>query len=311
MGVAPVERPVASAAYSFVRFCGGAIGPYVALKLFGLAAGRPRARAVLVRRGDGGVGVVILAGGCARADPRAGGPPRDRRSTRPRRSWSATSTEDVPTRRQPWRHDRKERRSPLAGKASAMLHASGGETERGRTGARPARAPSARRRTRCPPGRPSYDPSRSRRGRSIAGRGNGGGQRSSSRGSPTRAGDPGATRSWRSSLRHGDEEEPGAVEGVRRRHHDLGVVVVVDVPAGDSRPEGGEARASAQSKVMLWIRTLIPPPSSHPGRRATTNARRGYAAARPHGVRSAACPATTAVSSSTPSPRAGCARTAT
>jgi MFS transporter, ACDE family, multidrug resistance protein len=36
MGAAPVERPVASAAYSFVRFCGGAIGPYVALKLFGL-----------------------------------------------------------------------------------------------------------------------------------------------------------------------------------------------------------------------------------------------------------------------------------
>ena len=35
MGVAPVERPVASAAYSFVRFCGGAVGPYVALKLFG------------------------------------------------------------------------------------------------------------------------------------------------------------------------------------------------------------------------------------------------------------------------------------
>jgi MFS transporter, ACDE family, multidrug resistance protein len=36
MGAAPVERPVASAAYSFVRFCGGAVGPYVALKLFGL-----------------------------------------------------------------------------------------------------------------------------------------------------------------------------------------------------------------------------------------------------------------------------------
>ncbi|WP_141014182.1 MFS transporter [Nocardioides sambongensis] len=33
MGSAPVERPVASAAYSFVRFTGGAIGPYVALKL--------------------------------------------------------------------------------------------------------------------------------------------------------------------------------------------------------------------------------------------------------------------------------------
>jgi ACDE family multidrug resistance protein len=37
MGAAPVERPVASAAYSFVRFCGGAVGPYVALKLFGEA----------------------------------------------------------------------------------------------------------------------------------------------------------------------------------------------------------------------------------------------------------------------------------
>ncbi|RYE74477.1 MAG: MFS transporter, partial [Myxococcales bacterium] len=34
MGSAPVERPVASAAYSFVRFTGGAIGPFVAMKLF-------------------------------------------------------------------------------------------------------------------------------------------------------------------------------------------------------------------------------------------------------------------------------------
>ena len=33
MGAAPVERPVASAAYSFLRFCGGAVGLYVALKL--------------------------------------------------------------------------------------------------------------------------------------------------------------------------------------------------------------------------------------------------------------------------------------
>ena len=34
MGAAPVERSVASAAYSFVRFTGGAVGPYVAMKLF-------------------------------------------------------------------------------------------------------------------------------------------------------------------------------------------------------------------------------------------------------------------------------------
>ncbi len=33
MGAAPVERPVASAAYSFLRFTGGAVGPYVALRL--------------------------------------------------------------------------------------------------------------------------------------------------------------------------------------------------------------------------------------------------------------------------------------
>ncbi|GAA1919280.1 MFS transporter [Nocardioides lentus] len=33
MGAAPVARPVASAAYSFVRFSGGALGPFVALKL--------------------------------------------------------------------------------------------------------------------------------------------------------------------------------------------------------------------------------------------------------------------------------------
>ncbi|MDN4172524.1 MFS transporter [Nocardioides sp. SOB77] len=33
MGAAPVDRPIASAAYSFVRFTGGAVGPYVALKL--------------------------------------------------------------------------------------------------------------------------------------------------------------------------------------------------------------------------------------------------------------------------------------
>lgn len=34
MGSAPVPRPVASAAYSFVRFAGGSIGPYLAGKLY-------------------------------------------------------------------------------------------------------------------------------------------------------------------------------------------------------------------------------------------------------------------------------------
>jgi MFS transporter, ACDE family, multidrug resistance protein len=60
MGAAPVERPVASAAYSFVRFSGGAVAPYAAGKLgenvsvhapFWMGAG-----AVLV-------GIAILSGG--------------------------------------------------------------------------------------------------------------------------------------------------------------------------------------------------------------------------------------------------------
>ena len=72
MGAAPVERPVASAAYSFVRFTGGAVGPYVALKLaehvdlhapfwFG---------AVAV-----GVGVVIVAAGSRTIDRALHGAP--------------------------------------------------------------------------------------------------------------------------------------------------------------------------------------------------------------------------------------------
>ena len=62
MGAAPVERPVASAAYSFVRFTGGAVGPYVALKLFGRA--RPHVHAPFwFGAARGRVGVVILAAG--------------------------------------------------------------------------------------------------------------------------------------------------------------------------------------------------------------------------------------------------------
>ena len=44
MGAAPVERPVASAAYSFVRFSGGAVAPYAARQA---RRERQRPRAVL------------------------------------------------------------------------------------------------------------------------------------------------------------------------------------------------------------------------------------------------------------------------
>ncbi|MBB3041087.1 MFS transporter [Nocardioides sp. LMS-CY] len=60
MGAAPVERPVASAAYSFVRFTGGAIGPFVAMKLFehqGVHAPFWFGAAAIA------VGVVIIAAG--------------------------------------------------------------------------------------------------------------------------------------------------------------------------------------------------------------------------------------------------------
>jgi MFS family permease len=63
MGVAPVERPVASAAYSFVRFCGGAVGPYVALKLFGLPPDVHVHAPFVFGAGMVAVGVVIMGSG--------------------------------------------------------------------------------------------------------------------------------------------------------------------------------------------------------------------------------------------------------
>ena len=63
MGVAPVERPVASAAYSFVRFCGGAIGPYVALKLFGTPPDVHVHAPFWFGAAMVGIGLVILACG--------------------------------------------------------------------------------------------------------------------------------------------------------------------------------------------------------------------------------------------------------
>jgi MFS family permease len=63
MGAAPVERPVASAAYSFVRFTGGAVGPYVALKLFGEAPDIHLHAPFWFGAASVAVGVVILAVG--------------------------------------------------------------------------------------------------------------------------------------------------------------------------------------------------------------------------------------------------------
>ena len=42
MSIAPVERPVASATYGFVRFIGGGLAPFVASKL--VSSGRQRGR---------------------------------------------------------------------------------------------------------------------------------------------------------------------------------------------------------------------------------------------------------------------------
>lgn len=69
MGAAPVERPVASAAYSFVRFTGGAVGPYVALKLFGSEAA-PHVHAPFVFGAIMvAIGVVVLALGARTVSP--------------------------------------------------------------------------------------------------------------------------------------------------------------------------------------------------------------------------------------------------
>jgi predicted MFS family arabinose efflux permease len=55
MGAAPVERPVASAAYSFVRFSGGAVAPYAAGKL-----GENVSVHAPFWMGAGAVGVAVL-----------------------------------------------------------------------------------------------------------------------------------------------------------------------------------------------------------------------------------------------------------
>jgi len=60
MGAAPVERPVASAAYSFVRFAGGAVGPWAALKLFGAGPVFHPARPFWFGAAALAIGVVVV-----------------------------------------------------------------------------------------------------------------------------------------------------------------------------------------------------------------------------------------------------------
>jgi MFS transporter, ACDE family, multidrug resistance protein len=60
MGAAPVERPVASAAYSFVRFSGGAVAPYAGGKLYEhVSAGAPFAFGAAAVA----IGVLVLLSG--------------------------------------------------------------------------------------------------------------------------------------------------------------------------------------------------------------------------------------------------------
>ena len=60
MNVSPVERPVASSAYSFLRFAGGAIAPYLAGKL---AEGVSLQAPFLVGAGAVLVALAILVSG--------------------------------------------------------------------------------------------------------------------------------------------------------------------------------------------------------------------------------------------------------
>ena len=74
MKVAPVERPIASSSYSFVRFAGGAIAPWLAGKL---AEWVSPATPFFVGAGAVTVAfVVVLAGRRLLAEPAAGAPPR-------------------------------------------------------------------------------------------------------------------------------------------------------------------------------------------------------------------------------------------
>src|SRR4051812_30799225 len=76
MGVAPVERPVASAAYSFVRFCGGAIGPDRAPQPFRPPPGADRPPPFLFWGLVGAGGGAVIARGARGGDPPPPGAPQ-------------------------------------------------------------------------------------------------------------------------------------------------------------------------------------------------------------------------------------------
>jgi ACDE family multidrug resistance protein len=68
MKVAPVERPIASSAYSFMRFAGGAIAPWLAGKL---AEWVSPATPFYVGAGAVAVALVVLLAGRRHLDERA------------------------------------------------------------------------------------------------------------------------------------------------------------------------------------------------------------------------------------------------
>ena len=250
MGVAPVERPVASAAYSFVRFCGGAIGPYVALKLFGTPPDVHVHAPFWFGAAMVAIGLVILACGARLLT----------RTLAPHHETALDAGRGGPGRRPRLRTCRHgaSRGGTTARSAAARLRARPRVLLTPQVVIRNAvgrRSPCSRAERSTQNSLPSGsaivtqpDPSSRRWSATIDGAG---GER---RGHGLVAGrrlglevevDPVLGRL---ALGHGDEEQPGAVEGVRRRHHDLGIVVVVDVPARDRRPERGEAPGRRRSR---------------------------------------------------------------
>ena len=92
MKVSPVERPVATSAYSFLRFGGGAIAPWLAGRLAEDVA--PDAPYLL-----GAAAVAVRSGSCSRCAGRSTSPMSCQRRRRPRSS--PRSTRRPPQRRSP------------------------------------------------------------------------------------------------------------------------------------------------------------------------------------------------------------------
>ena len=123
MSIAPVERPVASATYGFVRFIGGGLAPFVAGLL--VDAVDPAAHLPFLIAAATVLAAAVVLSTVRKSTARPQPPTRGRRPSRSARRWtrSRTGTPSPVRSRSPTPTDRAS--IPSSGPAAAMLAAAG------------------------------------------------------------------------------------------------------------------------------------------------------------------------------------------